>query len=67
MKQLNSFMVLAVGGGDRISFTYDVINNETGQPIEQNTKENFYVVNDDLKYHIAAIKQYIINNKLIEE
>ena len=66
MKQLNSFMVLTVGGGDRISYTYDEINENTGEPISTNNKANFYVVDQELKANIEAVKTYIRTNKLGE-
>lgn len=64
MKQLSSFMVLNVNGGDRISFTFDEIDENTGEPISQNNKRNFYVVDSGLRQHIEAIRDYIRNNKL---
>lgn len=64
MKQLSSFMVLNIDGGDRVSFTYNDINDDTGEPISVNNKKNFYVVNDDLKLYIEAIRNYIRTNKL---
>lgn len=64
MKQLSSFMVLNVNGGDRISFTFDEINEENGEPISQNNKQNFYVVDSALSKHIEAIRKYIRENKL---
>lgn len=64
MKQLSSFMALNVNGGDRISYTYDEINEETGEPISQNNKQNFYVVDNDLESDIESIRQYIREHKL---
>ena len=64
MKQLSSFMVLNVNGGDRVSYTYDDINENTGEPISQNNKQNFYVVDNDLKSYIESIRQYIREHKL---
>lgn len=64
IKQLSSFMVLNVNGGDRVSFTYDEINADTGEPISQNNKKSFYVVDSNLQSHIEAIRSYIRNNKL---
>lgn len=64
MKQLSSFIVLNVNGGDRISYTYDDINQETGDPISMNNKEGFYVVNEELRGHINAIRDFIRTNKL---
>lgn len=64
MKQLSSFMALNVNGGDRISYTYDEIDGETGNLIASNTKESFFVVDDELRAHIDAIRDYIRESKL---
>jgi len=64
MKLLSSFMALNVNGGDRVSYTFDEINESTGEPISTNNKENFYVVDSTLRQHIEAIRQYIRENKL---
>lgn len=64
MRQLSGFIVLNVDGGDRVSYTYNEINEETGEPISTNNKKNFYVVNPELSGHINAIREYIRQNKL---
>lgn len=64
MKQLSSFMVLNINGGDRVSYTYDEINGETGDSISQNNKKSFFVVDSQLKNEIENIRNYIRNNKL---
>lgn len=64
MKQLSSFMVLNVDGGDRISYTYNEINGDTGEPMSTNNKKNFYVVDQELAGHINAVRDYIRRNKL---
>lgn len=64
LKRLSSFMVVNIGGGDRISYTYDEIDEETGNPISQNNKKSFYVVDSDLQDNIEAIRTYIRENKL---
>lgn len=64
MKQLSSFMVLNIDGGDRVSYTYNEIDEETGDPVSQNNKKNFYAVDRDLMTHIEAIRNYIRENKL---
>lgn len=64
MKQLSSLMVLNVNGGDRVTYTYDEINDETGEPISQNNKKSFYVVDETLRMSINAIREYIRDNKL---
>lgn len=64
MKQLSSFMVLSVDGGDRISYTYNEIDSETGEPISTNNKKNFYVVDPELQTLVNAVRDYIRVNKL---
>ena len=64
MKQLSSFMVLNIDGGDRVTYTYNEINDSTGEPISRNNKGNFYVVYDELREHIKAIRDFIKDNKL---
>ena len=64
MKQLSSFLVMNVGGGDRISFTYDVLNDDSGEIIDPNRKESFFVVDESLRAHVDAIRDYIRTNKL---
>lgn len=64
MKQLSSYLVLSVNGGDRISYTYDTIDPDTGDVIDSNTKESFFAVDPTLRTHIEAIRDYIRTNKL---
>ena len=64
MKQLSSFMVLAVNGGDRISYTYDEIDPETGNLVSGKNKESFFVVDEALRRHVEAIRKHIRDNKL---
>ena len=64
MKQLSSFMVLNIDGGDRVTYTYNDIDDSTGEPISRNNKGNFFVVDDKLREHIKAIRDFIKNNKL---
>lgn len=64
MKQLSSFMVLNIDGGDRVSYTYNEIDDKTGEPLSQNNKGNFWIVDEEMKKHIDAIRNYIKDNKL---
>lgn len=64
MKQLSSYLVLNVNGGDRVSFTYDEIDEETGNLVASNKKESFFVVDENLREHIEAIRDFIRANKL---
>ena len=66
MKQLSSFLVLNVNGGDRVSFTYDTLDDTTGEIIGDNTKESFFVVDETLRGHIEAIRDYIREHKLAD-
>lgn len=66
IKQLASFAVLNVNGGDRISFTYDEIDADTGDVISSNNKGSFFAVDPALKGKITAIRNYITENKLSE-
>lgn len=67
LKQLSSFMAMSINGGDRVSFTYDEIDPDTGEPTSTNKKQSFYVVDEELRSHIDAIRKYIRDNKLSEE
>ena len=64
MKQLSSYMVININGGNRVSFTYDEIDENTGIPVSTNNKESFYVVDNELTNNIEAIRNYIKQNKL---
>ena len=64
IKQLASFAVLNVNGGDRITYTYDEIDADTGDMISSNNKGNFFAVDSALKKNINAIRTYISDNKL---
>ena len=64
MKQLSSFMVLNIDGGDRVSFTFNEINPGTGELISQNNKQSFFALDTGLLEHINAIREFIQKNKL---
>ena len=64
MKQLSSFMVLSINGGDRISYTYDEINAETGELVSSNNKKSFYAVDSNLTNAVEQIRKYLKDNKL---
>ena len=59
-------MVLNVNGGDRVSFTYDTIDENTGDMIDTNTEESFFVVDETLRGHINAVRDYIREHKLAD-
>lgn len=66
IKQLASFAVLSVNGGDRISYTYDEIDAETGDVVSANNKGSFFAVDPALKGKITQIRNYIAEKKLSE-
>lgn len=66
MKNLRSFMVLNIGGVDRISYTYEEIDSD-GNIIAKEKKGSMYAVDAELAAHIEAIRDFIRTNKLQEE
>ena len=64
MKRLSSFMVMNIEGSDRISYTYNEVDKDTGEPISDNNKKSFYAVDQILSDHINAIREYIQKIKL---
>lgn len=67
IKQLASFAVLSVNGGNRVTYTYDEIDAETGDMISSNNKGSFFCVDSALKSKITGIRNYITENKLTED
>ncbi len=66
MKQLSSIAVINIDGGDRISYTYNEVDENTGELISSNNKRSFYAVKPELREHIEAIRNYIQNYKMEE-
>lgn len=64
IKQLSSFLVLNVNGGDRVSYTYDEIDADSGEVINANVKESFFVVDNTLRANIEDVRDYIREHKL---
>lgn len=59
-------MVLNVNGGDRVSYTYDEVDPETGDLLSTNNKESFFVVDEALRSSINDIRDYIREHRLSE-
>lgn len=64
MKILSSFAVLSVSGSDRISYTFDEVDEKTGEATSKNNRDNFYALDPELEDHINAIRKYIRDRKL---
>jgi len=58
MKKLTKFTIHTTEEGQRIGYTYSVID-EDGRPIDRNIQKNFIVVDKEIQSHIDAIKMYI--------
>lgn len=67
IKQLASFAVLNANGGQRISYTFDEIDSDTGDVISANQKGSFFCVDEALSKEIDDIREYIKAHKLTEE
>ena len=64
IKQLSSFLALNVSGGDRVSYTYDEIDAESGELVDSNVKKSFFVTDETLRAKLNEIRDYIRENKL---
>lgn len=63
MRKISSFVVINIEGGDRVSYTYNELN-DSGDIISQNNKKSFFAIDPGLIEHIKAIREYIEENKL---
>lgn len=59
IKLLIGFLVMSVGGGDRVTYSYSVIDAETGSPLKKQVNKNFYVTDDTVKSAISSIREHI--------
>lgn len=66
MKQLSGFYVINIGGADRVSYSYNEVDADTGDIVSTNNKGNFCVVDPELEAHVEAIRNYIRKNRLEE-
>ena len=64
MKQLSGYMVLKVNGGRRISYTYDEIDDETGELLSANNKKSFFALDETLNSDLEKVEKFIIEEKL---
>ena len=63
INRLTGVALITTGEGERVSFTYSVLDSE-GNVISANNKSSFVAMNEELQKHIAAIKEYVNINKL---
>ena len=66
MKQLSSVMAMDVAGGTRISYTYNVIDDESGEVVSANEVGTFFVTDATLQGQVDAVMDYVRQHKLAE-
>lgn len=63
LNKLTGIALMTTGEGDRIAYTYSVIDDE-GNLISPNNKGNFIALDAELISHIQAIRDFVNANKL---
>lgn len=63
INRLTGVALITTGEGERVSFTYSVLDSE-GNVTSANNKSSFIVMDDELQAHITAIKDFVNTNKL---
>lgn len=66
MKQLSSVMAMPIAGGTRISYTYNTIDEGSGEVVEANEVGTFFVTDSELQANVDAIMAYVREHKLAE-
>ena len=65
MKILRAFQVIKRDGMYSVSSTYNEVDDQ-GNITKLNEKDSFIAVDSELNAHIAAVEQYIRDNRLSE-
>lgn len=65
MKILRAFQVIKRDGMYSVSSTYNEVDGQ-GNITKLNEKDSFIAVDSELNAHIAAVEQYIRDNRLSE-
>lgn len=63
INRLTGIALMTTGEGDRVAYTYSVIDDE-GNLISPNNKGNFIALDAELINHIQAIRDFVNTNKL---
>ncbi len=64
MRQLNGFLAMRVGGGIRITSTFDLIDDNTGELLSSNNTDTFVAVDPSLIKDISDVENYLIEHRL---
>lgn len=65
LKILRAFQVIKRDGIYNVSLTYNEVDGN-GNITKLNEKDSFIAVDSTLQSHIAAIEQYIVENRIAE-
>ena len=65
MKILRAFQVIKRDGMYSVSSTYNEVDSQ-GNITKLNEKDSFIAVDSELNAHIAAVEQYVRDNRLSE-
>ena len=63
LNKLTGIALMTTGEGDRVTYTYSIIDDE-GNLISPNNKGNFIALDAELISHIQAIRDFVNTNKL---
>lgn len=59
MKQISGFSVVSINGGNRVSYTYDEIDDSSGELLSTNNRKSFYAVDQELNDRIEYIRKFV--------
>ena len=59
MKQISGFSVVSINGGNRVSYTYDEIDDSSGELLSTNNRKSFYAVDQELNDRIECIRKFV--------
>lgn len=63
INRLTGVALLTTGEGDRVAFTYSTLDAD-GNLVSGNNKGSFVVLDEELRRHMEAIRNYVTENKL---
>lgn len=61
MYRITSFTSHKTAEGERISFTYSEINEETGQLVKSNQRENLILLNPEMLSKVEEIRDFVLS------
>lgn len=61
MYRITSFTSHQTAEGERLSFTYSEINEETGQLVKSNQRENFILLDPEMLSKVEDIRDFVLS------